>query len=296
MVERKRQAGGRGSSALVPGYNHNVKHRGRIFHIQTEDNGPKNPVIITHLFVGGTILATDRLSYEDLLGSEGYEAAVRERMKEQHKVMLRKLVHGELDRLLGFSEPARPAAQGAPAPGSQASSAPEASPKTTTSPFVPSPLSGAPPPSFRHAEVSRPTRAAPPGTPSFGPRLPVSPSAPRVSVPVPPLSRQGAHVSSAAAAAPSRPPTPPAPGGVPGHTMPFLSRDAVASPVIVVGAEPGKAAEPPREGQAPQRRGSPVDAAHSPPDLFGDSLQSDKSLDDVILQYLAEEFMAKDQK
>jgi len=45
---------------VVPGFNHNIKHKGRIFHVQTEDSGPKNPHIITHLFVGGNILA-DRL-------------------------------------------------------------------------------------------------------------------------------------------------------------------------------------------------------------------------------------------
>src|SRR5690606_34821597 len=37
-------------SVMIPGFNHNIKHKGRIFHIQTEDSGPKNPHIITHLF------------------------------------------------------------------------------------------------------------------------------------------------------------------------------------------------------------------------------------------------------
>ena len=39
------------------GFNNNVRHKGRVFHIQTEDSGIKHPHIITHLFAdGGRIL------------------------------------------------------------------------------------------------------------------------------------------------------------------------------------------------------------------------------------------------
>ena len=32
------------------GFNNNVRHRGRVFHIQREDSGIKIPRIVTHLF------------------------------------------------------------------------------------------------------------------------------------------------------------------------------------------------------------------------------------------------------
>ena len=39
------------------GYNNNVRHKNRQFHIQTEDSGVNHPHIITHLFMdGGRIL------------------------------------------------------------------------------------------------------------------------------------------------------------------------------------------------------------------------------------------------
>ena len=39
------------------GYNNNVRHKNRVFHIQTEDSGVNHPHIITHLFMdGGRIL------------------------------------------------------------------------------------------------------------------------------------------------------------------------------------------------------------------------------------------------
>ncbi|MDP2339793.1 MAG: hypothetical protein Q8O67_02455 [Deltaproteobacteria bacterium] len=82
---------------MIPGFNHNIKHKGRIFHIQTEDSGPKNPHIITHLFVGGNILASKKTQYSDIVGQPDYEKTVRSMMEEQHKQMLRNLVNGVFD-------------------------------------------------------------------------------------------------------------------------------------------------------------------------------------------------------
>jgi hypothetical protein len=84
-------------AAVVTGYNHNVKHRGRMYHIQTEDSGLQNPHIITHLFVGGNILASKKTSYADIVGAENLAQVVRELMEEQHKEMLRNLINGVYD-------------------------------------------------------------------------------------------------------------------------------------------------------------------------------------------------------
>jgi hypothetical protein len=84
-------------AAVVTGYNHNVKHRGRMYHIQTEDSGLQNPHIITHLFVGGNILASKKTSYADLVSAENLTSMVKELMEEQHKEMLRNLINGVYD-------------------------------------------------------------------------------------------------------------------------------------------------------------------------------------------------------
>ena len=48
----------------ILGYNHNVKYRGLIFHVQTEDSGLLSPHLFTHLFYGGVILSTRKLVYD----------------------------------------------------------------------------------------------------------------------------------------------------------------------------------------------------------------------------------------
>ena len=82
---------------MVAGYNHNVKQKGKAYHIQTEDSGLENPHIITHLFVGGNILASKKTSYADIAGADNLAQVVRELMEEQHKEMLRNLINGVYD-------------------------------------------------------------------------------------------------------------------------------------------------------------------------------------------------------
>jgi hypothetical protein len=112
----------------VTGFNHNIKHKGKVYHVQTEDSGVNNPHIITHLFVGGNILATKKGSYADIVKAENLHDLVREMMEEQHKEMLRNLINGSYDNVdqraqhyqpgqLDFSKPtAKPAAVVAPVP------------------------------------------------------------------------------------------------------------------------------------------------------------------------------------
>jgi hypothetical protein len=79
---------------MLVGYNTNVPYKGKLYHVQTEDNGTSNPVIVTLLYIKGTILASRRTSYSHLLSDQRYKELVRELMKEQHKNMIRELIRG----------------------------------------------------------------------------------------------------------------------------------------------------------------------------------------------------------
>jgi hypothetical protein len=83
----------------LTGFNHNVKHRGNVYHVQTEDSGISNPHIITHLFVGGNIIASKRTAYGNILKAERLPEIVRDLMEEQHKEMLRNLANGMYDNV-----------------------------------------------------------------------------------------------------------------------------------------------------------------------------------------------------
>ena len=102
------------------GFNNNVRHRGQVFHIQTEDSGVKHARIMTHLFAdGGRIVKTSRTEYSEHLGREDMAEVVRRLMKEQHKAMFVSLRAGMLDQEIESAcgpLPLPPPERAAPAP------------------------------------------------------------------------------------------------------------------------------------------------------------------------------------
>jgi len=88
---------------MVVGFNHNFSYKGQVYHVQTEDSGIRNPHIITLLYRGGTILASKKTSYADIIKIDSLETVVEELMKTQHREMLRLLKNGDFDEILGLT-------------------------------------------------------------------------------------------------------------------------------------------------------------------------------------------------
>ncbi len=83
------------------GFNNNVLHNGRTFHIQTEDSGIKYCRIVTHLFAdGGRIVQTRRTDYTPQLDQPDLIEQVRQLMKDQHRMMFSALRSGEFDEVI----------------------------------------------------------------------------------------------------------------------------------------------------------------------------------------------------
>jgi hypothetical protein len=77
----------------ILGYNHNVRYRGLVFHVQTEDSGLLSPHLFTHLFHGGVIISTRKLVYD----SGSAEDSIKSLMQAQHKAVLKDLKKGTFD-------------------------------------------------------------------------------------------------------------------------------------------------------------------------------------------------------
>lgn len=82
---------------MVPGLNNNFKHKGLVFHIQTEDTGEKGYFIVTHLYYGGTIIASKKICYADARSCTELTSLVKELIETQHKKMLLELSQGLYD-------------------------------------------------------------------------------------------------------------------------------------------------------------------------------------------------------
>ena len=81
---------------MITGFNTDVKYKGVVYHVQTEDKGTANPLIETLIYKGGEILGSRRLPYADLV-TRGDEAAITKLMEDQHKGMIMEVKRGRFD-------------------------------------------------------------------------------------------------------------------------------------------------------------------------------------------------------
>jgi hypothetical protein len=125
------------AKGMVAGFNHNVKHGGKLYHVQTEDSGLGNPRITTHLFVGGNVIASKTTTYAEILGAESLASVVRLIMEEQHKEMLRNVVSGVYDEVEAARPPGSPAAVPPPLLQRGAAAPPLAAPDAAPRPAAP---------------------------------------------------------------------------------------------------------------------------------------------------------------
>jgi hypothetical protein len=268
------------------GFNNNFKHKGQVYHIQTEDSGVKHPHIITHLFAdGGRILKSIKTSYAQYLEEANMPEIVRQMMKDQHKAMIVALRDGRFD-------PGGTREVDLPTGGYFANA---------TSPGLVRKTEKAEPPKD---PVERAEKKA-----SEAPKARKSDRAARLEVDVAALEKAAA---GAAAAAPEvLPPPPPnviAGGGARPHgeyanvqpgtrksmRPPSARPPTPRAPSLRPSAAPaaGSPSRPP-SGRYAMTRPASIFATSKPSpsngSLFGEDLISERSLDEVILAYLAED-------
>jgi len=248
---------------MITGYNHNVKYKDRVFHVQTEDSGVQNPHIITHIFIGGNIIESKKTSYADIAKSDRLEEVVVELMQGQHKSMLKALIAGQLDAKIAVRS-ANAGTLDGPAPLNVDAGAQQrvslfagigggASPTTPSAhagsgPAMPKPI---PIPITVPAQVHAQAQMPPAGVPATPPPLPFR-APPKVAGPPPPA---------------------------PVSPLSSFFGDAEPGEKIIEAETLQKAFD--------SRNQSAIDS------IFGEDLISEKSLDEVILSYLAEDMREK---
>ena len=300
------------------GFNNNVRHRGRIFHIQTEDSGIKNPRIVTHLFAdGGRIIKTTRTDYAEHVNRADMQPFVRSLMKEQHKAMFTALRLGELDALLEsmcgpFSQPPQmskaPASSAAPTsevlPAASAVALASAASLASAPPFASAPpyasasappFASAPPYASASAAPAQedPESDAPP--PSRRQHELSNPNLHRVTPSVVPPDAGGFDLDVGALdRLPGKPPPPPIRGDrSPQAPAAAMRADRTPEPPPApirakLKSRPGQVPPPPPSMSRPSSRFAAVPPKSSQ-SIFGDGAISEQSLDEVILSYLAED-------
>src|SRR5213593_4129947 len=110
---------------VITGFNTDIKHNEKVYHIQTEDKGLQNPYIESLVYVGGEILASKKTSYAEQLKTGVDEKWIGSLMEQQHRTMIAAIKRGR------FDGPADATKNAVPRPGStlaQQSETPAAAP------------------------------------------------------------------------------------------------------------------------------------------------------------------------
>jgi hypothetical protein len=121
---------------VITGFNTDVKHKNRVFHIQTEDKGDANPYVESLVYVGGEILATKKTSYAEVVKEGRDDHAVQDLMDQQHRTMIAAIQRGRFDGPNGsiqVPEGMAPTAPEMPAPAPVAAPPPKGSSRSSAS-------------------------------------------------------------------------------------------------------------------------------------------------------------------
>jgi hypothetical protein len=120
---------------VITGFNTDIRHNDKVYHIQTEDKGLANPYIESLVYVGGEILASKKTSYAEQMKDGIDEKWIGGLMEQQHRTMIAAIKRGRFDGPADTTKSApRPGAPTilAPTPEPTASSASTAIPDEKT--------------------------------------------------------------------------------------------------------------------------------------------------------------------
>ena len=84
---------------MITGFNTDIEYEGVTYHVQTEDKGLATPLILSLVYDRGTILASKRSPYDDLLIGDFDEKVLTERLQKQHKLICAAVRGGRIEDL-----------------------------------------------------------------------------------------------------------------------------------------------------------------------------------------------------
>jgi hypothetical protein len=84
---------------VITGFNTDIEYKGVTYHVQTEDKGVATPLILSLVYDRGTILASKRSPYDDLLLPAFDEQALTDRLQKQHKLICAAVRAGRIEDL-----------------------------------------------------------------------------------------------------------------------------------------------------------------------------------------------------
>ena len=84
---------------MITGFNTDIEFGGVTYHVQTEDKGTDKSLILSLVYDRGTILASKRSPYDDLVAAGLDERVLAERLQKQHTLICAAVRSGRIEDL-----------------------------------------------------------------------------------------------------------------------------------------------------------------------------------------------------
>lgn len=90
---------------MITGFNTDIEFEEKTYHVQTEDKGIERPIVMSLIYDRGTILASKRTSYEDIIVDGTVdEDVLAERLQKQHRLICAAVRTGRINDLIKMSQ------------------------------------------------------------------------------------------------------------------------------------------------------------------------------------------------
>jgi hypothetical protein len=96
------------ATPVITGFNTDIKHNEKVYHVQTEDKGVGNPYIESLVYLGGEIIASKKTSYAEQLKTAIDEKWIGGLMEQQHRTMIAAIKRGRFDAPADVTKSATP--------------------------------------------------------------------------------------------------------------------------------------------------------------------------------------------
>jgi hypothetical protein len=88
----------------MAGFNSEIKYKGGLYHIQTQDKGPAAQYVESFVYKSGKLLSSRKTFYTQLLLSPLLREKIQQIMEEQHNTLLKEIAEGKFDHILNPDE------------------------------------------------------------------------------------------------------------------------------------------------------------------------------------------------
>jgi hypothetical protein len=88
----------------MSGFNSEVKYKGALFHVQTQDSGPGARCIESLIYTSGKLISSRKTYYTSFLAIPRLQEKIQQILEDQHNAILKEIADGKFEHYLAPEE------------------------------------------------------------------------------------------------------------------------------------------------------------------------------------------------